>query len=251
MVLLMTLGALLLWETLKWVVVEAYHEWTPGASSRKIRRLRRIQEATSAAIEKELQRLQQEAESLGTQTTSISREMPQRTQRSSMTSSSTSSRERREPVEQSPRADPADSSTSRASTYTLGDQRHRSPSPARRPSVPLSSPGASSSRDVIEIPGEALRVCVDTCALMTCEHLREGLRTEGLMTSGVKEDLTRRLGARLSEVTKLPTGPTMKQLKYVLWLYRVRDLSHKHMLHYCEIVDRCRISALIDALKNR
>ena len=56
--------------------------------------------------------------------------------------------------------------------------------------MPLSSPGASSSRDVIEIPGEALRVCVDTCALMTCEHLREGLRTEGLMTSGVKEDLS-------------------------------------------------------------
>ena len=86
---------------------------------------------------------------------------------------------------------------------------------------------------------------------MTCEHLREGLRTEGLATSGVKDDLTRRLGGRLSDVMKLPTGPTIKQLKYILWLYRARDLSYKHTLRYCEIVDRSRISALIDALKHR
>ena len=86
---------------------------------------------------------------------------------------------------------------------------------------------------------------------MTCEHLREGLRTEGLMTSGLKEDLTRRLGSRLADVMRLPSGPTCKQLKYVLWLYRTRDLSYKHTLRYYEIVDRGRVSALIHMLKSR
>ena len=58
MILLMVLGALMLWEGLKWVIVEAYQEWTPGASSRKIKRLQKLQDATTVAIERELQRLQ-------------------------------------------------------------------------------------------------------------------------------------------------------------------------------------------------
>ena len=37
MILLMVLGALMLWEGLKWAIVEVYHEWTPGESSRKIK----------------------------------------------------------------------------------------------------------------------------------------------------------------------------------------------------------------------
>ena len=84
---------------------------------------------------------------------------------------------------------------------------------------------------------------------MTVESLREGLRTEGLPVSGVKQDLAKRLGGRLNEITSMPTGPAVKQLKYVLWLYRHRDLGWKHVLRYHEIVDRNRISALIHMLK--
>ena len=109
----------------------------------------------------------------------------------------------------------------------------------------------SSGSEIPDVIGEALRVSIDTCGLMTSEHLREGLRTEGLMTSGLKEDLTRRLRSRLADVMKLPSGPTIRQLKYILWLYRARDLSYKHALRYCEIVDRGRVSSLIHMLKDR
>ena len=128
----------------------------------------------------------------------------------------------------------------------------RTPSPRRTGNVPVASPGARSSNDEwFEVPEEALRVCVDVCNLMTCEHLKEGLRTEGLPTSGLKEDLNRRLGERLSTLMKSTSGPTIRQLRYVLWLWRSRDLSYKHSLRYHEIVDRNRISALIHFLKER
>ena len=54
MALLMILGSLVLWEALKWGVVEVYREWTPGASARKLKRLQRLREATTQAIEREL-----------------------------------------------------------------------------------------------------------------------------------------------------------------------------------------------------
>ncbi|CAE7925957.1 unnamed protein product, partial [Symbiodinium sp. KB8] len=41
-----------------------------------------------------------------------------------------------------------------------------------------------------------------------------------------------------------------RQMRYILWLYRHRDLEWKHTLRYCEIVDRVRVSALIHTLKN-
>ena len=86
---------------------------------------------------------------------------------------------------------------------------------------------------------------------MTVESIKKGLRTEGLRVSATKDDVARRLGERLAQLVVMPTGPTVKQLKYVLWLWRSRDLSYKHVLKYCEVVDRTRISALIHALKNR
>ncbi|CAE7302454.1 unnamed protein product, partial [Symbiodinium microadriaticum] len=58
MLMLMILGGLMLWEALRWVLIEAYNEWTPGASERKLRRLRKLQAATTSAIEREIERLQ-------------------------------------------------------------------------------------------------------------------------------------------------------------------------------------------------
>ncbi|CAE7562101.1 ycf43, partial [Symbiodinium sp. CCMP2456] len=68
---------------------------------------------------------------------------------------------------------------------------------------------------------------------------------------GLKDDLSKRLGEKLSQISMSDTGPTIRQLRYVLWLYRDRDLSWKHTLRYHEIVDRNRISALIHALKSK
>ncbi|OLQ02805.1 Retrovirus-related Pol polyprotein from transposon TNT 1-94 [Symbiodinium microadriaticum] len=61
MILLMVLGALVLWELLKWGVVVLYQEWMPGASTRKLKRLRKLRDATALAIEKELERLTEES----------------------------------------------------------------------------------------------------------------------------------------------------------------------------------------------
>ena len=71
--------------------------------------------------------------------------------------------------------------------------------------------------------------------------------------SGVKDDLARRLGDRLAkyaQLISLPSGPMCRQLRYILWLYRARDLAWKHSLKYCEINDRNRVKELIHLLKN-
>ena len=94
------------------------------------------------------------------------------------------------------------------------------------------------SPDDSEPPGQVQRVAHDMCMLMTSEALREGLRTEGLPVSGLKEDQARRLGSRISELVDRPTGPTVKQMKYVLWLWRHKDLQGRHLLKYYEVNDR-------------
>ncbi|CAE7423281.1 TY5A [Symbiodinium sp. CCMP2456] len=57
MVLLMGLGALLIWECFKWMCSEIYNEYTPGAGKRRLKKLRKLQAATTEAIEKELERI--------------------------------------------------------------------------------------------------------------------------------------------------------------------------------------------------
>ena len=93
----------------------------------------------------------------------------------------------------------------------------------------------------------------DVCFLMTCDHLKDGLRMEGLPTSGLKEDLARRLTSRLSSLMSSTHGPTVKQLKYVLWLWRVKDMHGRHArsARYYEINDRSRVFALINQWKSR
>ena len=43
-------------EGLKWLVMEINYQWTPGASRRRLRRLERLREATTRAIQEELER---------------------------------------------------------------------------------------------------------------------------------------------------------------------------------------------------
>ncbi|CAE7944022.1 GIP [Symbiodinium sp. KB8] len=58
MILLMVLGIMAVWEMIRWVLIEICTEWTPGANARRLRRLQKLQAATTAAIEGELSRLQ-------------------------------------------------------------------------------------------------------------------------------------------------------------------------------------------------
>ena len=79
---------------------------------------------------------------------------------------------------------------------------------------------------------EVQRACTDLCMLMTCECLKEDLRTEGLQVCGLKKDLARCLGLRMTQLIKSPTSPTLKQMKYILWLWRVKDMQGRRNLKY-------------------
>ncbi|CAE7677132.1 unnamed protein product [Symbiodinium sp. CCMP2456] len=59
MILLMILGVLLIYEVVKWSMAEICNEWIPGAGARRLRRLQKLQVATTAAIERELERIQE------------------------------------------------------------------------------------------------------------------------------------------------------------------------------------------------
>ena len=250
-----------MWEMFKWFMVEVVSDYVPGSGQRKIRRLRKLQVATSEAIEKEINRLREMAED-GTD----GRRAPT-TPRSKSTardegvgampqpSSSMSRRNQRSNVEeqQDPILRPSTTFESMTASSSQSYQpRLRSPSPRGRLPMPRASPGSQSSgTEFVDSEQEIIRVCTDTCALMTCEHLKEGLRSEGLAVSGLKGDQAHRLGLRLAQLVALPTGPTVKQLRYVLWLWRAKDLAYKHVLRYHDIVDRTRISSLIHMLKMR
>ena len=56
MVFVMILGLVMVWEGLKWLVMEINYQWTPGSSRRRLRRLERLREATTLAIQEELDR---------------------------------------------------------------------------------------------------------------------------------------------------------------------------------------------------
>ena len=53
-ILVLIAGVLATWELLKWLGYELVLTWTPGAKERKLRRLKKLKEATSAAIQEEI-----------------------------------------------------------------------------------------------------------------------------------------------------------------------------------------------------
>ena len=224
MVLLMILGALMLWEGLKWGLLIVYQEWAPGASARKLRRLKRLRDATSVAIERELQRLSEDTTG---SSASSSREVAPTTPR------------RRSPWEPTP-------TTPATPTEPLG-----SPS---RPPIIAASPGTraeESTQTTHDVVDEDLeRVCIDTVGLMRCEEIRQALRALGLHTSGLKDDITRRLASELVARVHGPQGPTVKQLKYLLWLWRNRDLQGKTLLAWAQFENRADASRTIHRWKS-
>ncbi|CAE7814357.1 unnamed protein product [Symbiodinium microadriaticum] len=159
MTLLMLLGFLMVYEGLKWLVLETYREWTPGARERKIRRLEKLRDATSRAIQQELQRREP-------------------------TATSTSSRATEGP-------------SSPLVTTTRAELR--TPRTITEPTPQESPGGWSCSTTRVEQDDGAdrERICQDVLALMRCEELREGLRLQGISGTGLKADLVNRLAATL------------------------------------------------------
>ena len=141
-----------------------------------------------------------------------------------------------------------------ATTPCSGLTAERSTSPVISKRVQGSSSASSSSRrssrvDVrSENPGERSRVATDMLLLLTVEDLKEGLRVEGLPVSGVKPDLAARLAQVLNifEDDREDSLPTVRQTKYVLWLFRQKNLKGRVKLHWETVNDRARISQWIE-----
>ncbi|CAE7296758.1 RE1, partial [Symbiodinium microadriaticum] len=85
----------------------------------------------------------------------------------------------------------------------------------------------------------------DTLMLMRVEELKSALRLEGMLVSGLKNDLAERLLPRL-----VGTDVTNKQLKYVLFLWRAKALEYKCILRWEDINNKYRVSAWISRWKD-
>ena len=95
------------------------------------------------------------------------------------------------------------------------------------------------------------RVVKDTLSLMTVEALQQALRRTGHPVTGLKQDLVARLSPELDLREPGPGSmqPSKKQLKYVLWLWRERDLTGRVALKWEDVSTRTAISSWIAAYK--
>ncbi|CAE7207099.1 RE1 [Symbiodinium natans] len=99
---------------------------------------------------------------------------------------------------------------------------------------------------------ERLRVARDLLMLMTVEHLRQALRIQGQPTSGVKGDLAERLKNYFG-AEEPPAGsmlPSTRQLRYVLYIWRHRNISGRHHLLWSEVCTRAEISKWIETWRH-
>ncbi|CAE7232960.1 TY2B-DR3 [Symbiodinium microadriaticum] len=92
---------------------------------------------------------------------------------------------------------------------------------------------------------ERMRVCHDVLQLMTCEELRKALCLHGLPVSGLKEDQIGRIHGYL-----VRADTTVKQLKYVLYLWRSKSLAGRCKLCWHDIDSKIHASTWISVWKN-
>ncbi|CAE7212420.1 TY2B-DR3 [Symbiodinium microadriaticum] len=92
---------------------------------------------------------------------------------------------------------------------------------------------------------ERVRVCHDVLQLMTCEELRRALCLHGLPVSGLKEDQIGRIHGYL-----VKADTTVKQLKYVLYLWRSKSLAGRCKLCWHDIDSKIHASTWISVWKN-
>ena len=246
-VLLAILGALCIWELIRRGFIIFINEYTPGADSRRLKRLRKLQTATTKAIERELTRLQRQQEDDGMAQPTMPRSSPSQQSASTMRTETSETQNGLQASSSSSRREGPDETLRLRSRGV-----QRTPSPRARPSANILSPThCSPPLRSDEEADDNERVVHDVCYLLQADILTEALRTEGLPVSGLKEDKTRRISARLCSLMITRSGPTVRQLKYVLWLWRVKSMSGRHALRYHEINDRGRVSSLIAQWKER
>ena len=197
---LVCIVAIALWEAVKWLVRNIMDA---PAALRRERKLQKLRERAREAAEEEVQRAYEET-SPGASTS----------RQPASASSSTCTLEARSPVGmQEPR--PA---------WTPRVKRETAQLPSEGQTVQQTPERRTEGEDDSLLRD---RVTFDMLMLFRVEGLKAGLREEGLHLSGLKEDLARRLATRLTgPLDREPTSlPSVRQMKYVLWLWRNRSLA--------------------------
>ena len=143
----------------------------------------------------------------------------------------------------------------RTPTTPMEQEQHQELSTStlrQRSSMTSFTPSPTQSSSSFSATVERQRVAVDMLNLMTVEELKVGLRCEGCPVSGNKADLARRLAECLKSSREGDERdlPTMKQMKYVLWLYRTRSLSGRCKLVWADLNTKSRISGWIALWKS-
>ena len=212
--------AIALWEAAKWLVRSILGA---PAALRRERRVQRLREMAREAAEDEVQRTY---EVLGGGT------------------SSTASR--------SPTADATTPTWSEEATTTSRTRHARTEAVLVSPGGRTTTPVATWN-DENDEAAQAARVAYDMLMLFRVEELKAGLREEGLHLTGLKEDLSRRLASRLvGPLDREPTTlPTVRQMKYVLWLWRHRNLAGRCLLTWADVSRKDRLSAWLHTWKSR
>ena len=155
------------------------------------------------------------------------------------------------------------SSSSSSSSRHRGPQESWQSTPSQRDQAEQQAARTSEralSSSVVErrphqeshLEGERSRVCFDVLILMATENLRAGLRMEGLMLTGLKEDQARRLSRSLEGTshTEARDRPSTRQLQYILWLWRQKKLQGRCRLTWHTLQRKDLVSEWIAAWKD-
>ena len=222
---LVCVTAIVVWEALKWLVRTAL-----GAPAifRRQRKLERLRERAREAAEEEIDRAYNRRSREPTQQPASSSELPVSEAESEL-----------HPTRVPPPRTP----------------RHTN----ERRDAMLVSPGGTNVRPTESwADGDADRVqrgrvAYDMLMLFRVEELKAGLREEGLLLTGRKEDLARRLSTRIDgPLDREPsTLPTVRQMKYVLWLWRNHKLAGKCLLGWEDVSRKDRLSQWLHRWKDR
>ena len=219
-----------IWEASK-AMFRSYRRWVKG--TRKSKKLRRVSDLAAEAARREV--ASQAGMSLVSERASDLR-FP------SSAASSSRSRVAEEPLL---RRRPTGSAAEASLSSSAGLVAPTTPPRQREQeeTEPMPSPGAQSSvTDGLENFQERSRVVKDVLKLLTCEELRAALRGQGFVTSGPKEDLIERLSVVFFPSHGRVDLPTLRQLKYVLWLWREKNLRHRCLLRWTDIFTKTSVS---------
>ena len=236
-------GAVVIWEAVK-----ASGKWMAQRllESKKTKRLRRLRELARVAAEAEIEKWMDAGSVVPEATVEQTiQEVVKSTRRVARAATSESSGGPSTPLA-SPRPTLAGHSPESGMTIFGTTRSCRPPTPPI-PRGRSTSP-VSQQRAVL---GERERVVHDCLGLLTVQALKDGLTHEGLMVSGVKSDLLRRLAPRL-DLSEPPASerPTTKQLRYVLYAWRHRRLAGRTILLWSHLATRSAVSSWLHEWKD-